>query len=41
VCEEPLPRDETGKLLRSVLRSRLWDSANGFAASPLSGRDPV
>jgi long-chain acyl-CoA synthetase len=34
LCDEPLPRDETGKLLRAALRQQLWDGASGFAASP-------
>jgi long-chain acyl-CoA synthetase len=33
VRDEPLPRDETGKLLRSALRNQLWDNRNGFAAT--------
>jgi long-chain acyl-CoA synthetase len=34
LSDEPLPRDETGKLLRAALRQRLWAGASGFAASP-------
>jgi long-chain acyl-CoA synthetase len=34
LSDEPLPRDETGKLLRAALRQQLWDGASGFAASP-------
>jgi long-chain acyl-CoA synthetase len=32
-CDE-VPRDPTGKLLRGLLRDRLWDGRSGFAASP-------
>jgi long-chain acyl-CoA synthetase len=33
VRDNPLPRDETGKLLRAALRKQLWDDSNGFAAT--------
>ncbi len=31
VRDQPLPRDESGKLLRASLRNELWQGASGFA----------
>jgi long-chain acyl-CoA synthetase len=33
LSEEPLPRDETGKLLRATLRKQLWEGVSGVNPS--------
>ena len=37
IVTEEIPRDQTGKLLRRVLRDALWQHGSPFAASPPTG----